>query len=49
MYFKDRNSFILPFIKNKEILDLGFLGETSEKYSFLHQFLLKHAKKRFRC
>jgi len=41
-----RNKFILKYIKNKGILDLGFLGENKNNYfSNLHKFILDNASK----
>jgi len=41
-----RNKFILNYIKNKEILDLGFLGENKDKdFSELHKFILNNSSK----
>ena len=41
----DRDKYLISFIKNKEILDLGFLGENKKDlFSLLHKFLLKNAK-----
>lgn len=43
---KFRNDYIIPYIKNKKVLDLGFLGENRNlKFSDLHKQVLKYAKK----
>lgn len=43
---KFRNNYIIPLIKNKKVLDLGFLGEDkSVDFSNLHNLVLKYSKK----
>ncbi len=40
-----RNNFIKKYIKRKEVLHLGFLGEdTTKRFSPIHEFLLKNSK-----
>ncbi|MEE9525448.1 MAG: methyltransferase domain-containing protein, partial [Candidatus Woesearchaeota archaeon] len=40
-----RNNFILKYIKNKNVLDLGFLGENEKRlFSELHEFILDNSK-----
>lgn len=42
---KYRTKVIEKYIKNKSVLDLGFLGENNDrKFSYLHEFILKNAK-----
>ena len=42
---KYRMEIIDKYIKNKTVLDLGFLGENSNRrFSYLHEFILKNAK-----
>lgn len=41
-----RNDFIIPFLKGKKVLDLGFLGENDKtNFSDLHKLVLKYSKK----
>lgn len=43
---KFRNDYIIPLIKNKKVLDLGFLGENDlVEFSPLHKLVLKYSKK----
>ncbi len=43
---KFRDNYIIKYIKNKKVLDLGFLGEDDSKdFSHLHELVLKFSKK----
>ena len=40
-----RNNFVYKYVKGKEVLHLGFLGEDEKKrFSDIHEFLLKNTK-----
>jgi len=47
MHYRDRLKFIIPYVKDKKVLDLGCIGHehaSTDKENWLHRHIRKHAK-----